>query len=82
LKPKFKLLQDHGFSGSDLVSVISSSPSFVRRHMNSIIHDVRAILGSNENIMKLFKRINYFMTTPALVFFNFIKVTKGIPTLT
>ncbi|KAH9610406.1 hypothetical protein KSS87_015224 [Heliosperma pusillum] len=70
LIPKFKLLQDQGFTGSDLVSVISSTPSFVRRHMNSIIHDLRAILGSNENIMKLLKRINYFMTTSALVNLN------------
>ncbi|XP_074311914.1 uncharacterized protein LOC141647573 [Silene latifolia] len=66
LKPKFKLLQDHGFSGSNLVSVITSSPSFVTRQMDTIIHDLRAVLGSDENLTKLFRKSNAFTTTSAL----------------
>ncbi|XP_074311911.1 transcription termination factor MTERF15, mitochondrial-like [Silene latifolia] len=56
LKPKFKFIQDHGFCGSDLVSLFASSPSLVYLPMNRIIHDIRDILGSNENLIKVFKR--------------------------
>ncbi|XP_074310245.1 transcription termination factor MTERF15, mitochondrial-like [Silene latifolia] len=70
LKPKFKLLQDHGFSGSDLVSIISSSPLFVKMHMDHIIHDLRAILGSNENLIKVFRKTHVFMGTSGLVNLN------------
>ncbi|XP_074307405.1 uncharacterized protein LOC141642482 [Silene latifolia] len=70
LKPKFKLLQDHGFSGSNLVTLVSSNPSFAGRHMDHIIHDLRVILGSNENLLKFFNRVLGFMTTFALVNLN------------
>ncbi|KAH9627168.1 hypothetical protein KSS87_018408 [Heliosperma pusillum] len=66
LKPKFKLLQDHGFSGFDLVSVISSSPSIITRHMNRIILELRVVLGSDENLTKLFKKSNSFTTISSL----------------
>ncbi|XP_074306551.1 uncharacterized protein LOC141641803 [Silene latifolia] len=35
LKPKFKILQDQGFSGSDLIRLILSSPSLVSRKSNA-----------------------------------------------
>ncbi|XP_074311583.1 uncharacterized protein LOC141647340 [Silene latifolia] len=66
LKPKFKVLQDHGFSGSNLVSVISTNPSFVSRNLDTTIQDLRAVLGTNENLTKLFRRPNCYITTPGL----------------
>ncbi|XP_074311913.1 transcription termination factor MTERF15, mitochondrial-like [Silene latifolia] len=71
LKPKFKLLQDHGFSGSDLVSIISSSSaSLVSRNMDHIIHDLRGIMGSNENLIKFFRRSHFFMNSSGLLNLN------------
>ncbi|XP_074270588.1 uncharacterized protein LOC141594470 [Silene latifolia] len=51
LIPKFKLLQDHGFSGSNLVSVISSRPSLILRNMYPI-PDLRAILVIRNSILQ------------------------------
>ncbi|XP_074307403.1 transcription termination factor MTERF8, chloroplastic-like [Silene latifolia] len=70
LKPKFKLLQDQGFSGSNLVTLILSTPSFLDRHMDHVIHDLRSILVSNENLLKFFNRVQFTMTTSALVNLN------------
>ncbi|XP_074281167.1 uncharacterized protein LOC141606073 [Silene latifolia] len=66
LKPKFQLFQDHGFSESDLVSVISSSPSIVSRHMDTVIPDLRAILGSTDNLIKFFRKNHLLIGQSAL----------------
>ncbi|XP_074320228.1 uncharacterized protein LOC141657018 [Silene latifolia] len=71
LKPKFKLFQDHGFYGSALVSFMSSSPSCFRRNMDmDHFNDFRTILGSNENIIKFFRRAQFYMTTSGMKNFN------------
>ncbi|XP_074281146.1 uncharacterized protein LOC141606057 [Silene latifolia] len=70
LKPKFQLFQDHGFSESNLVSVISSSPFIVSKRMDPIIRDLRAILGSTDNLIKFFRKPNLFISQSALANLN------------
>ncbi|XP_074281172.1 transcription termination factor MTERF15, mitochondrial-like [Silene latifolia] len=61
LKPRFQVFQDHGFSASNLVSLISSNPFIASRHMDPIIPDLRAILGSTDNLIKFFRKIHLSM---------------------
>ncbi|XP_074316831.1 transcription termination factor MTERF15, mitochondrial-like [Silene latifolia] len=70
LKPKFKVFQDHGFSESNLVSLILSNPSIVSKRMDPIIRDLRAILGSTDNLIKFFRKPNLFISQSALEILN------------
>ncbi|XP_021723263.1 transcription termination factor MTERF9, chloroplastic-like [Chenopodium quinoa] len=51
LKPKIKLLNDLGLSGSDLVQVIVRNPLILRQSLGLAIHAFRTVLGSDENVV-------------------------------
>ncbi|KAK9755435.1 hypothetical protein RND81_01G024800 [Saponaria officinalis] len=60
LKPKFKILHELGFSGSDLVQVISSNPGFIHRHLDPAVCALKVVLGTNENVIRVLKQSSRF----------------------
>uniref|UniRef100_A0A803L3H1 Uncharacterized protein n=1 Tax=Chenopodium quinoa TaxID=63459 RepID=A0A803L3H1_CHEQI len=56
LKPKIKLLNDLGLSGSDLVQVVVRNPLVLRRNLGPAIHAFRTVLSSDENVARVMKR--------------------------
>ncbi|XP_074263200.1 uncharacterized protein LOC141586009 [Silene latifolia] len=78
LKPKFKLLQDYGCSGFNLISVISKNPKFLSTDMDKIINDLKEIMGSNENMVKLFRSSHFFMTSSGLINIALLKNGYGV----
>uniref|UniRef100_A0A803MI10 Uncharacterized protein n=1 Tax=Chenopodium quinoa TaxID=63459 RepID=A0A803MI10_CHEQI len=51
LKPKIKLLNDLGLSGSDLVQTVVWNPSMLRQRLGPAIDAFRTILGSDQSVV-------------------------------
>ncbi|KNA14713.1 hypothetical protein SOVF_105150 [Spinacia oleracea] len=56
LKPKVKVLQDLGFSGSDVVHAILANPLILNRRLNPAIDALREVLGSDYNVVRILKQ--------------------------
>ncbi|XP_021759689.1 transcription termination factor MTERF2, chloroplastic-like [Chenopodium quinoa] len=65
LKPKIKLLQDLGFSGSDLVNAILANPLMLTRRMRPQIDAIRDVVGSDKNVAKVLRRSKWLSFTHA-----------------
>ncbi|KAK9270017.1 hypothetical protein L1049_025590 [Liquidambar formosana] len=67
LKPKMRVLQDLGLSGSDLVEVITSNPSFFKRgldtHIVPSIDFLKTIVRSDENVVKAIKKKTWLLSS-------------------
>ncbi|GMH22643.1 hypothetical protein Nepgr_024486 [Nepenthes gracilis] len=66
LKPKIRVLQDLGLSGSDLVDFVVSNPGFITRglesHILPLVDFLKSILGSNENVAKAIKKSSWLLS--------------------
>ncbi|CAL9102705.1 unnamed protein product [Musa textilis] len=57
LKPRMRALQDMGFSGTEIVRLVSSWPNVLRlRDIEPRINFWRSLLGSNERLLKACKK--------------------------
>jgi mTERF domain-containing protein len=65
LKPKFKVLQELGISGPDLVKIISVNPSLVTRGLNTrlvpVVEFLRNLLGCNEKVIVTIKNSRWLL---------------------
>ncbi|KNA14712.1 hypothetical protein SOVF_105140 [Spinacia oleracea] len=59
LKPKIKLLQDLGFSRSDLVHAILANPKIFNRCLGPAIDALRDVVGTDHNVVRILKRSNW-----------------------
>ncbi|XP_021723254.1 uncharacterized protein LOC110690691 [Chenopodium quinoa] len=58
LIPKVKLLNEFGISGSDLVQTVVMNPSILNTQVGPAIHAFRTVLGSDDNVITMLKRLN------------------------
>ncbi|CAL9201224.1 unnamed protein product, partial [Musa hybrid cultivar] len=66
LKPRMRSLQDMGFSDTEIVQLVSSSPNvLLLRDIQPRINFWRSLLGSNERLIKASRR-NMFLLTSSL----------------
>lgn len=63
LEPKFRVLSETGFSGSDILTVIKKDPNLLGRSLDTsivpTINYMLRILGTKENIVKAIKRSHW-----------------------
>ncbi|RZS25268.1 hypothetical protein BHM03_00058445 [Ensete ventricosum] len=63
LKPRMRSLQDMGFSDTEIVQLVSSSPALLYfRDIQSKIYFWRSLLGSNERLIKASRRQMFLLT--------------------
>ncbi|GMH09334.1 hypothetical protein Nepgr_011175 [Nepenthes gracilis] len=66
LKPKIRVFQDLGLSGTDLVDFIASNPYITERGLDSHILPsvdfLKLILGTDANVIKAIKRANWLLS--------------------
>ncbi|XP_021723280.1 transcription termination factor MTERF9, chloroplastic-like [Chenopodium quinoa] len=56
LKPKIELLNDLGMSESDVVQTIVRNPRILRQRLGPVIHALKNVLGSDENVVRILNR--------------------------
>ncbi|XP_065011710.1 transcription termination factor MTERF8, chloroplastic-like [Musa acuminata AAA Group] len=65
LAPKFRALQDLGFSCSDITHLVSSNKAIIRHKLQSVLSKIQfwqGTLGSNDLLMKICKRNRWFLS--------------------
>ncbi|CAL9102731.1 unnamed protein product, partial [Musa textilis] len=71
LKPRLRSLQDMGFSDTEIVQLVSSCPHVLRlRDIQPKINFWRSFLGSNERLIRAFRRGTSLLTYSFLFFFG------------
>uniref|UniRef100_A0A803L3H3 Uncharacterized protein n=1 Tax=Chenopodium quinoa TaxID=63459 RepID=A0A803L3H3_CHEQI len=65
LKPKIKLLNDLGLSGSDLVQAVVRHPVILRQRLGPAIHAFRTVLGSDENVVRAINNSHWIQFSKA-----------------
>ncbi|THU71470.1 hypothetical protein C4D60_Mb04t01770 [Musa balbisiana] len=63
--PKFRALQDLGFSCSDITHLLSSNNAVIRHKLQNVLSKIQfwqGTLGSNDLLMKLCKRNRWFLS--------------------
>ncbi|XP_021766879.1 transcription termination factor MTERF9, chloroplastic-like [Chenopodium quinoa] len=75
LKPKIQLFNDLGMSESDVIQTILRNPIILRQRLGPTIHALKNVLGSDENVVTILKKVtrnlqctaNYFIPNVELL---------------